>query len=59
MNLERFINAQQYSYSLALYELKDGYKEGHWMWFIFPQYKGLGYSSQAKYYAIQSKSSIA
>ena len=55
MNLERFINAQQDSYSLALYELKDGYKEGHWMWFIFPQYKGLGYSSQAQYYAIQSK----
>lgn len=55
MNLERFINAQQYGYPVALYELKAGYKESHWMWFIFPQYKGLGYSSTAKYYAIQSK----
>lgn len=55
MNLERFINAQQYDYPVALYELKAGYKESHWMWFIFPQYKGLGYSSIAKYYAIQSK----
>lgn len=55
MNLERFINAQQYDYPVALYELKAGYKESHWMWFIFPQYKGLGYSSTAKYYAIQSK----
>lgn len=55
MNLERFINAQQYDYPVALHELKAGYKESHWMWFIFPQYKGLGYSSIAKYYAIQSK----
>ena len=55
MNLERFINAQQYSYKIAYQELQNGYKESHWMWFIFPQYKGLGYSSTAKYYAIQSK----
>ena len=55
MNLERFVEAQEESYDVALCEIKKGRKESHWMWYIFPQVKGLGVSSTAQYYAIQSK----
>ena len=55
MNLERFVEAQKHSYSTALSEIKSGRKRSHWMWYIFPQIKGLGYSSTAQYYAIQSR----
>ena len=55
MNLERFVEAQKHSYSTALSEIKTGRKKSHWMWYIFPQIKGLGYSSTAQYYAIQSR----
>ena len=55
MNLERFLEAQKHSYSTALSEIKSGRKRSHWMWYIFPQIKGLGYSSTAQYYAIQSR----
>jgi len=55
MNLERFVEAQKHSYSAALSEIKSGRKRSHWMWYIFPQIKGLGYSSTAQYYAIQSR----
>ena len=51
-NLSRFHEAQEYSYQAALSEIKVGYKQSHWMWFIFPQIKGLGHSSTAQYYAI-------
>ena len=51
-NLSRFHEAQEYSYQTALSEIKMGYKQSHWMWFIFPQIKGLGHSSTAQYYAI-------
>lgn len=53
--LERFITAHNGSYEYALKEIKAGHKETHWMWWIFPQYKGLGQSDVSKYYAIQSK----
>lgn len=52
--LDRFIEAQEGHYETALAEIKNGKKESHWMWFIFPQIKGLGYSDISKYFAIQS-----
>lgn len=55
MSLERFVKAQEGSYEIALNEIKRGRKRSHWMWYIFPQIKGLGYSSTAQYYAIQDK----
>ncbi|HOD53865.1 MAG TPA: DUF1810 domain-containing protein [Candidatus Cloacimonadota bacterium] len=52
-SLERFIKAQENSYQNALYEVKSGQKKGHWMWYIFPQYKNLGRSETSIYYAIK------
>ncbi|MDO4337888.1 MAG: DUF1810 domain-containing protein [Eubacteriales bacterium] len=52
-NLERFLAAQQTYYRTALLEIKAGQKRSHWMWFIFPQIAGLGYSETARYYAIK------
>jgi uncharacterized protein (DUF1810 family) len=52
-NLDRFKEAQQQSYHQALREIEQGRKENHWMWYIFPQIQGLGFSSMAQYYAIQ------
>lgn len=51
--LERFLTAQQNYYQTALQEIKSGQKRSCWMWFIFPQIKGLGYSETARYYAIK------
>ena len=53
--MEQFVKAQEGSYEIALKEIKQGRKRSHWMWYIFPQIKGLGYSSTAQYYAIQDK----
>lgn len=53
--LERFVDAQSGTYEQALKEIKAGRKLTHWMWWIFPQYKGLGVSDVSKYYAIQSR----
>lgn len=47
--------AQNKYYKTALAEIKGGHKRGHWMWFVFPQIKGLGRSDISKYYAIQSR----
>ena len=52
--LNRFIEAQQNIYPSVLKELHNGKKTSHWMWFIFPQINGLGYSSTAKYYSIKT-----
>lgn len=52
-NLERFIEAQEEDFAIALKEIKQGKKVSHWMWYIFPQLAGLGYSSTAKYFAIK------
>ena len=52
-DLERFLIAQQTYYRIGLQELKSGQKRSHWMWFIFPQIAGLGYSETARYYAIK------
>lgn len=51
-NINRFIEAQEETYLNALDEIKDGIKRTHWMWFIFPQHKDLGYSSTSKFYGI-------
>lgn len=53
-DLNRFRNAQKQYYQQALAEIRNGRKETHWMWFIFPQIHGLGYSSISKYYGIKS-----
>lgn len=53
-DLKRFLDAQATSYDRALAELKAGRKRSHWMWYIFPQYKGLGFSAMSRRYAIQS-----
>ena len=54
-NLERFQRAQAFDYDTALREIRDGRKESHWMWYVFPQMKGLGHSSMADYYGISGK----
>ena len=54
-NLQRFIDAQSNSYDIALSEIKNGKKQSHWMWYIFPQVDGLGKSETSKKYAIKSK----
>ena len=52
-DLTRFVKAQQQSYSTALREVRNGRKVSHWMWYIFPQLRGLGMSSTAQYYGIR------
>lgn len=52
-NLARFVEAQNSSYHTALSEIKNGRKQSHWMWYIFPQVQGLGFSETSKYYAIR------
>ena len=53
-NLERFKRAQCDSYEQALREIRSGRKRSHWMWYIFPQLRGLGFSSTAEYYGIST-----
>jgi len=53
-NLERFVDAQRTDYSIALAEIKDGKKKSHWMWYIFPQVLGLGYTSTSISYGIKN-----
>lgn len=53
--LNRFLKAQATDYQTALAEIKTGRKQSHWMWYIFPQMQGLGYSSTAKFYAIENR----
>jgi uncharacterized protein (DUF1810 family) len=53
-HLERFTSAQADVYTRVLAELGAGEKRGHWIWFIFPQMKGLGHSAQSEYYGIRS-----
>jgi len=53
-NLERFVAAQEGVHERALAELRAGEKRSHWMWFIFPQIAGLGFSPMAQRYAIGS-----
>jgi len=50
--LVKFLDAQNQMYLKALAEVRNGKKESHWMWFVFPQIKGLGFSETAKFYGI-------
>ena len=52
--MERFLEAQAYMYSVAYKEIKNGFKQSHWMWFIFPQIYGLGFSSISQKYELKS-----
>lgn len=54
-NLERFVQAQAPVYAQVLSELRAGAKGSHWMWFVFPQYAGLGRSETAQYYAVRNQ----
>jgi len=57
--LGRFLDAQNQVYLKALSEIKNGKKDSHWMWFIFPQLKGLGRSETADFYGIENKQEAA
>lgn len=52
-DLRRFLDAQAQSYKNALNEIKQGRKQSHWMWYIFPQISGLGFSSTSRHYALR------
>ena len=62
-NLQRFVNAQDSggiydgtgTYAEALQEVKNGHKRGHWIWYVFPQMKGLGKSETAQFYGINGR----
>jgi uncharacterized protein (DUF1810 family) len=52
--LGRFVLAQEHTFQQALSEIGEGRKRSHWMWFVFPQFEGLGLSPTARQYAIRS-----
>jgi uncharacterized protein (DUF1810 family) len=54
-DLQRFVDAQAPVYQRVLAELRQGRKQSHWMWFIFPQLAGLGHSAMAQHFAIASR----
>ena len=53
-NLARFLDAQARDYDRALAEIRRGRKESHWMWYVFPQFLGLGHSATSQFFAIGS-----
>ena len=53
-NLQRFLGAQESFYAQALKEIRNGRKTSHWIWFIFPQVRGLGHSPMSENYGIGS-----
>lgn len=54
-DLQRFVTAQSGAYEVALGELRRGNKESHWIWYIFPQVAGLGFSPTSEFYAIRGR----
>jgi uncharacterized protein (DUF1810 family) len=54
-NLQRFVDAQNPVFDEVRAELREGSKQGHWMWFVFPQLKGLGRTWMADHYGISSR----
>lgn len=52
--LDRFVRAQAHIFEIALAEIADGRKCSHWMWYIFPQFAGLGFSAMSQRYSIKS-----
>ncbi len=53
-NLSRFVEAQKRDYDRACSEISSGRKRSHWMWYIFPQFDGLGFTATSKHYAIKT-----
>jgi len=53
-NLQRFLKAQEKDFHTALSQIKNSKKQSHWMWYIFPQIAGLGFSETSKFYAIKN-----
>jgi uncharacterized protein (DUF1810 family) len=53
-NLTRFVDAQKDDYAEALAEIRRGRKQSHWMWYVFPQFAGLGSSATSREYSIKS-----
>ena len=53
-DLSRFEQAQANQYRMALSEIRGGRKQSHWIWFIFPQFAGLGFSATTRWYATKS-----
>ncbi len=58
-DLQRFVDAQEPVFETACAELAKGRKESHWMWFVFPQIKGLGSSPMAQRFAISGRAEAA
>ena len=58
-DLQRFLDAQATDYAPALAEMRAGRKRSHWMWYIFPQVQGLGYSEMAHRYGIAGAAEAA
>jgi uncharacterized protein (DUF1810 family) len=56
MSIERFVLAQAETYDQALGELKEGRKSGHWIWWVFPQLRGLGWSHNSTFYGLEDES---
>jgi uncharacterized protein (DUF1810 family) len=54
-DLARFVEAQEEDYGRALAEIRGGRKQSHWMWYVFPQFEGLGLSAISKHYSIKSR----
>ena len=54
-DLSRFVDAHRNAFQTALMEIRNGRKQSHWMWYIFPQVRGLGRSSTADFYGISGK----
>lgn len=52
--LARFLEAQNHTYLKALSEIESGKKTSHWIWYVFPQLKGLGKSDMAQFYGIEN-----
>jgi len=52
-NLERYITVQKSVFQTALTEIQNGRKSSHWMWYVFPQIQGLGYTEISRFYAIR------
>ena len=53
-DIDRFVEMHELYYPIALAEIKDGHKRSHWMWYIFPQLKGLGHSQKSEYYGLSN-----
>jgi uncharacterized protein (DUF1810 family) len=53
-DLSRFVQAQEDDYAQALAEIRSGRKRSHWIWYVFPQFEGLGFSARSQQYAIKS-----